>query len=172
MVELPIPGVTVRRPDESDHGRVVAALPSWWPSGPATADGQRLASLAQRLFFRHFATSSSLVERDGELLGFLIAFLSPTHTHEGYVHLVGVAPAVRGADLARYLYLRFFEYCRDHGRTTVRAVTSPGNAGSYAFHTSLGFTAQPGQAEFEGRPVQLGYDGPGLDRISFVRRLD
>jgi predicted GNAT superfamily acetyltransferase len=168
---LPIPGATIRPPSEADHSRVVAALPSWWPAGPATADGDRLASLAQRLFFRHFATSSSLVERDGELLGFLIGFLSPTHPDEGYIHLVGVSPTVRGSGLARHLYQEFFDYCRASGRTRVRAVTSPGNAGSYAFHTALGFVAEPGQTEFDGRPVQVGYDGPGLDRVSFVRSV-
>jgi len=29
----------------------------------------------------------------------------------------------------------------------------------------------PGQKEFEGRPVQVDYDGPGLDRLSFRKEL-
>ena len=166
-MQLPIPDAVVRQPTEADHSHVLEVLADWWPTGSATADPMRLASLAQRLFFRHFATGSQLVERGDELIG----FLSPTHADEGYIHLVGVAPTARGSGLARYLYLRFFEYCREHGRTSVRAITSPGNAGSYAFHTALGFTAEPGHTWFEARPIQVDYDGPGLDRISFVRRI-
>jgi GNAT superfamily N-acetyltransferase len=90
---------------------------------------------------------------------------------EGYIHFVGVDPALRKQGLAQYLYEWFFGYCRAHGRSTVRAITSPGNAGSHAFHTAMGFTTEPGRLSFEGRPVQPDYDGPGMHRVSFVRSI-
>jgi hypothetical protein len=48
------------------------------------------------------------------------------------------------------------------GRTVVRAVTSPVNARSIAFHTALGFTVS------EPTP---GYDGPGDVKVRFERFL-
>ena len=35
----------------------------------------------------------------------------------------------------------------------------------------LSFTVEPGPISHEGRPVQPDYDGPGLDRVTFVRTL-
>ena len=127
--------------------------------------------LVPRLFLQHFTHGSRLVERDGEVLGFLIGFLSASRRDEGYIHFIAVDPALRKQGLAQYLYEWFFDYCRAHGRSTVRAVTSPGNATSHAFHTAMGFRTEPGPASFEGRPVQRDYDGPGMDRVTFVRSI-
>ena len=53
----------------------------------------------------------------------------------------------------------------------MRAVTSPVNTGSVAFHRRMGFRLEPGDAEVDGIPVATGYDGPGQDRVRFVRDL-
>jgi ribosomal protein S18 acetylase RimI-like enzyme len=141
----------------------------------ATRDGpgQRPAAVAAaaRLYFQHFTDASRLVERDGEVVGFLVGFLSASRPDEGYIHFVGVDPDYRGQGLARHLYEVFFDHCRRHGRSVARAITSPNNAGSYAFHLAVGFTAEPGPTCYEGRPVQADYDGPGYHRVTFVRRL-
>jgi L-amino acid N-acyltransferase YncA len=50
----------------------------------------------------------------------------------------------------------------EQGRTLVRCVTSPVNEGSVAFHESLGFAAES---------VVTDYDGPGEDRVLFVKNL-
>jgi L-amino acid N-acyltransferase YncA len=73
--------------------------------------------------------------------------------------------------LGAALYERFFADSRAHGRSVVRAITSPVNKGSHAFHTRMGFVTEPGPKEFEGLPVQPDYDGPGLDRLSFRKDL-
>ncbi|GLL02260.1 GNAT family N-acetyltransferase [Dactylosporangium matsuzakiense] len=163
---------TVRAPVEADHARVLAVLDSWW-GGFAGADGTRQrAALLPRLYFQHFTDTSRIVEDDGALVAFLIGFLSPARPDEAYVHFVGVDPARQGQGLGRDLYEWFFALARGRGRTVVRAITSAGNAGSHAFHTRMGFVAQPGPRQFEGRPVQPDYDGPGLDRVAFVRHLE
>ena len=48
------------------------------------------------------------------------------------------------------------------GRSLVRCVTSPLNEGSIAFHESLGFSVES---------VAKDYDGPGEDRVLFVKHL-
>ena len=171
MVQVPVLGASVRQPTEGDLLSVHAALERWWPAGLGASAATERALLVPRLYLQHFTVSSRLVERDGDVLGFLIGFLSATRADEGYIHFVGVDPALRKQGLAQYLYEWFFGYCRAHGRSRVRAITSPGNAGSHAFHTAMGFTTEPGRLDFEGRPVQPDYDGPGMHRVSFVRSI-
>jgi ribosomal protein S18 acetylase RimI-like enzyme len=168
---LPIAGATVRRPVEADHPRVLDALAQWWRHATDPDSVRQRSLLLPRLYFQHFTDASRLVERDGEVAGFLVGFLSASRPDEGYIHFVGVDPAYRGQGLACYLYEEFFDHCRRHGRSVVHAITSPNNAGSYAFHLAVGFTAEPGPARYQGRPVQPDYDGPGYDRVTFVRRL-
>jgi ribosomal protein S18 acetylase RimI-like enzyme len=122
-----------------------------------------MAPMLPRLFFVHFEGTSYVVDReDGQLAAFLIGFQSQSDPHEAYILLVGVAPDQRGEGLGRRLYERFFEDALADGRTVVRCVTSPVNQGSVAFHKALGF---------EVEKLAEDYDGPGEDRVLFVKRL-
>lgn len=161
----------VRHPVPDDHARVLRVLDRWWGEFEGSAGSVQRALLLPRLYFQHFTTGSFLVERDGELAAFLIGFLSQTRGDESYIHFVGVAPEEQRHGLGGFLYGQFFAYSRTHGRSVVRAITSAANAGSYAFHTRMGFTAEEGPREVDGRPVQPDYDGPGLDRVAFVRSI-
>ncbi|WP_254068526.1 GNAT family N-acetyltransferase [Brevibacillus sp. 7WMA2] len=52
-----------------------------------------MADMLPKLFFEHFtytASFSFIAEKNGELLGFLIGFLSQTHRDEAYIHFVGI----------------------------------------------------------------------------------
>lgn len=145
---------------DDDHADVMRALQHWWG---ADGGGAERASLLPRLFFQHFAPTSLVVRDGGTLVGFLVGFLSQSRPDEAYIHFVGVHPDRRGLHLGRELYERFFTLVRAQGRTTVRAITSPGNSGSQAFHARLGFAVSAPVAD---------YDGPGLDRVCFVLSLD
>jgi ribosomal protein S18 acetylase RimI-like enzyme len=116
-----------------------------------------------QLFFVHFEGTSYVVDDDeGQLAAFLIGFLSQTDPDEAYIHFVGVSPEHRGEGLGRQLYERFFDDARGAGRTRVTCVTSPVNEGSVAFHEALGFASER---------VAHDYDGPGEDRVLFVKTL-
>jgi ribosomal protein S18 acetylase RimI-like enzyme len=148
--------VTIRHAQPSDYGRVIGRVNAWW-------GGRDMAPMLPKLFFLHFEGTSFVADDEGEqLAGFLIGFLSQTDSTEAYIHFVGVAPERRGEGLGRELYQRFFDAVRAHGRTVVRCVTSPGNVGSAAFHEALGF---------EVERVARDYDGPGEDRVVFLKRL-
>ena len=121
-----------------------------------------MRDMLPKLFFVHFRETSFVAERDGKLVGFLAGFLSQSLPDEAYVHFVGVHPDERGTGLGRELYERFFAVARRHGRIRVSCVTSPANRGSLAFHEALGF---------EQSPAQVGYDGPGEDRVVLTRSL-
>ncbi|WP_233498890.1 GNAT family N-acetyltransferase [Blastococcus sp. TF02A-26] len=164
-------GLTARRPTEADHARVQATLGDWWGHlGGEFGDLQR-ALLLPRLFFQHFTATSTLVEdADGRIAAFLVGFLSPDRP-AAYVHFVGVDPAMRGTGLGRRLYEAFFTAATARGAREVRCITGPANRDSVAFHTRMGFVLEPGDREEDGIPVHSDYDGPGLDRVSFVRPL-
>jgi ribosomal protein S18 acetylase RimI-like enzyme len=148
--------LTIRHAEPADHARVAAVIDEWW-------GGRRMQDMLPRLFFTHFRDTSFVAEDDtGGLAGFLCGFLSQTFPDEGYIHFVGVAPEQRGAGLARDLYERFFAAARADGRTTVRCVTAPVNAGSLAFHARLGFAVE---AEIEN------YDGAGESRVLLRKAL-
>lgn len=140
------------RPD--DYDRIVAVLDEWW--------GRPIAAALPRLFLHHFHATSLVAEQDAALAGFLVGFYSPSQADESYIHFVGVAPDARGTGLARRLYEEFFAAAVRAGRSRVRAITSPINAGSIAFHRALGFAVSG--------PVP-DYDGPGIPRVVFERQL-
>jgi predicted GNAT superfamily acetyltransferase len=143
----------IRNAEPYDYARVIAVVDDWW-------GGRRMAAMLPKLFFIHFRDTSFVAEDDGELAGFLCGFRSQTYDDEAYVHFVGVDPRRRGAGLGRLLYERFFEAVKP--RTIVRAVTSPVNQQSVAFHRSLGF---------ETDRVDTSYDGAGEARVLLVKNL-
>jgi ribosomal protein S18 acetylase RimI-like enzyme len=145
--------VLIRSAEPSDYGRVIEVVDAWW-------GGRQMAAMLPKLFFVHFADTSFVAEDDGELAGFLVGFRSQTFDDEAYVHFVGVDPFRRAAGLGRELYERFFASVAP--RTIVRAVTSPVNENSLAFHRALGF---------EVERVDESYDGRGEPRVLLVKRL-
>jgi predicted GNAT superfamily acetyltransferase len=148
----------------SDHAPVIAAVDEWW-------GGRPMAPMLPRLFFDHFTDTSFAADRDGALTGFLVGFVSQSRPTGAYIHFVGVHPGERGHGLGRRLYGTLFDAVRARGCTRVRAVTSPVNTASVAFHRRMGFRLEPGDAQVDGIPVATGYDGPGQDRVRFVKDL-
>lgn len=124
-----------------------------------------------RLFFEHFRETSFIIEEDDRIAAFLIGFFSQSRPEEAYIHFVGVHPQYRKQGLGRVLYEHFFTVVRQNQRSVVRCVTSPVNAGSIAFHTSMGFEIEPGDSQLEGGAYHTNHDGPGEHRVCFVWRV-
>lgn len=143
--------IDIRQPSPADFDLIAAVMDEWW--------GRSVHSILPRLFLDHFCDTSLLAQDiSEELAGFLIGFGSSVRDEESYVHAVAVSPRHRGDGLGRELYRRFFEASTGRGRPVVRAVTSPFNERSIAFHRRVGFCVSD--------PVP-DYDGPGLDRVVF-----
>ena len=160
MIERPEPPGAIRPAEPGDYDTIAAVLDQWW--------GRPVLGVLPRLFFDLFHRTSLIVDgpdgpdgRDGPR-AFLAGILSPSDPEQAYIHFVGVAPGARQQGLGRLLYDEFFALARADGRREVRAITSPGNTGSVAFHRSMGFSVTG--------PV-AGYNGPGQDRIVFRRPL-
>jgi len=144
--------VRAARPD--DHPRIRAVCDTWW--------GKPVVHVLPRLFLDHFHDTSLVAEEGADLVGFLVGFHSPALPEVSYVHFAAVAPEHRRTGLARDLYRRFTDAACTDGRSLVRAVTSPSNEGSIAFHRGIGFAVSGPHAD---------HDGPGVDRVLFELRL-
>ncbi|MBI9086493.1 MAG: GNAT family N-acetyltransferase [Desulfobacterales bacterium] len=161
----PLPrNLALRKSEPADHARIIAVMTDWW-------GGRDLRSSVPRLFLNHFCDTSFVAEKDGELVAFLVGFLSPARPDEGYIHFAGIHPAYRKIGLGRHLFETFFDLCRKNGRRVVRSCTSPVNRGSVSFHQCIGFSIEPGNSIADGIPVTVDYNRPGDPKVRFVKQL-
>ena len=154
----------LRHVEPADHERIVAVIDRWW-------GGRPLSGRLSHVFFVHFQPTSFVIDCDGELLGFLLGFVSQTTPTEAYVHFVGVHPDYRHLGLGRRLYGRFCTVVGLLGCQTVRSHTAPQNRLSIAFHSALGFDIDPGDEVIDGVSAWRDYAGSGEHRVRFVKRL-
>ncbi|NLY93247.1 MAG: GNAT family N-acetyltransferase [Myxococcales bacterium] len=138
---------------KADFDHLVSVLDRWW-GGPA---GQH----AHPLFFYEFGEHALVAEMDGEIVGFLLGFLTCNEPRLGYIHLVGIHPDHRRRGVGKALYERFTAHCVEHGAKRIKTITAVGAEGQLEFHAALGFTA----TEVED------YAGPSRARIVFTRDL-
>lgn len=153
-------GLKIRDSKPSDHQKIISVLNDWW-------GGRDLSWMLPKLFLIHFCNSSFVVEKDDELIGFLIGFLSPSRANEGYIHFAGVHPDYRGIGIGKFLYDRFFGICIENGRNIIKACTSSVNKGSIAFHRKIGFSILKGNAEIDGIQVTLDYNKSDDPKVLF-----
>jgi ribosomal protein S18 acetylase RimI-like enzyme len=138
-----------------DYDTIVNVADHWW--------GRPVSASIPRLFLDHFADTSLIATHQGDLVGFLVGFFSPGEATTAYIHFAGVHPDHRGTGMARELYGRFAASARAADRTIIKAITSPANSGSIAFHRALGFTITGPAAD---------YNGPGRPMVLFELSLD
>jgi RimJ/RimL family protein N-acetyltransferase len=147
-LDVPV-DLRLRALEQSDRAAVLSVMDAWW--------GRPAAHLLPSPFFSEFRETSFVLERDGEIIGFLVGLLSQTRRDEAYIHAAAVAPGERRNGLGRLLYRHFFTVALRFGRRRVRAVTSSENAASIAFHNRLGFAAT-GRAPGRADRVELGLE--------------
>lgn len=84
------------------------------------------------LLCTHFASTCLVAERDGKLVGFVLAYRPPSDPESLFVWQIGVAPGARGTGLGRRMLQAALEQpaCRDARFLT--ATVSPDNAPSMA----------------------------------------
>lgn len=157
-------GVTIRPLAESDHAGLIAVFDDWWDERPRP----RL----ERLWFRHWGSTSTLAEDDrGRPVGLLIGFVSPDHPDEGVVRLVAVAAWARRRGVGRALMARFSELAAARGAHRLVAHVKPGDPTAIAFLRGLGFAAvaTPETRPLYGVPALRDAGGRGEDLALFVR---
>jgi len=146
--------VLTRIATAADYDGIARVVDDWW--------GRPVLGSLPRLFLDLFCRTSLIIDGDNGPDAFLVGVLSPSDGARAYIHFIGVSPAVRGRGYARLLYEEFFRLARSDGRTMVSAITAVANAGSVAFHQSIGFTVTG--------PVE-DYNGPGRPMVVFELQL-
>jgi GNAT superfamily N-acetyltransferase len=149
-----IPGMRIRiTPAEmTDIHQVLADHHRYW--------GERdLRSLHLLALVREFGETCLVARAEDEIHGYVIGFVTPTGT--GYVHLIATRDDTRGTGLGRRLYIAFADAAHRQGARRMKAITSPRNTTSIAFHRRLGFDAE----------IVNDYNGPGQARAVFHRVL-
>ena len=144
--------VRIDRADVSDLHQVLADHARYW--GERDLRSLHLTSLVQE-----FGSTCLVARAEDGIRGYLFGFVTPDRT--GYVHLIATRDDTRGTGLGRTLYEAFTAAARRQGAVRLKAITSPANEGSIAFHRALGF--QDRLAE--------DYDGPGRPRVVFTREV-
>lgn len=155
----------IRNVKSSDYYVISPLINEWW-------GGRLMSDMLPKVFFNHFNHTSFIAEKDGQIIGFLIGFLSQSDKDSAYIHFVGVSPEQRKTKIGKHLYNEFFKVVKNNNRNVVRAVTSPVNKVSIAYHTKMGFDIENGDKEVDGVSVFSDYDGPDQDRVLFVKRVN
>src|SRR5271168_4232649 len=108
--------ILLRHVTIADLRTILGELGEFW-------DDPNMEFLHQALDVHEFRETSVLAEREGEIVGYLLAFLGPSGN--GYIHAVAVRRSARGEGLARALYGRFEELVGARGASGLKAITRP-----------------------------------------------
>lgn len=146
----------------NDFHQILTDIVDFWGS-------DRTVSFHHPMFLYEFGDTAFVIREDTTVIGYLFGFLSQT-SRTGYVHLIGVREHAQRKGIGNLLYAHFIHYLKSVGYNKVKAMTTPGNYKSIAFHKKLGMQLL-GEKNSEGVEVVKDYSGPGLDRVLFEMTL-
>jgi len=147
---------------KADFDRILTEFGRFW-------DSERTRALHHPILIFEFGNSAFIIKENGEILAYLFGLISQTGP-TGYVHLLAVRQDKRKIGLASKLYDHFTGYAQKHGCKKLKAITSPINSLSIAFHRGIGMRLL-GEPNADGLPVVKDYSGPGLDRVVFEKEI-
>ena len=151
-------GIVIDRVRDGDLAEIMRDFERFW------GDRELPRALHHPMFFCEFADTALAARRGtgdtSEIAGYLLGFVAPAGY--GYIHLVAIRDDARSLGLGRRLYQQFAAIAGQRGATALKAITSPGNEGSIAFHRRMGF------AEITPDPDYL---GSGRPRVVMRRPL-
>jgi ribosomal protein S18 acetylase RimI-like enzyme len=145
-----------------DYFQILDELSEFW-------DGRDTRALHHPFLIHEFGNSAFVIRDGSQVLAYLFGFLSQSEP-VGYVHTIAVRASARRRRLAQRLFDHFVEFARRNGCTHVKAITTPTNAGSIAFHKSLGMQLL-GEPNADGVPVVPDYAGRGVSRVAFWKAI-
>jgi GNAT superfamily N-acetyltransferase len=147
---------------QQDYNQILDELHEFW-------DARDVRHLHHPFFTHEFGNSAFVIRRGAQVVAYLFGFISQTES-VGYVHTVAVRASARRQHLARQLFGHFVEFARRHGCTHVKAITTPANLDSIAFHKSLGMQLL-GEPNIDGLPMILDYAGRCAPRVVFWKSI-
>ncbi|HUK77595.1 MAG TPA: GNAT family N-acetyltransferase [Thermoleophilia bacterium] len=153
--------VLIRGAEARDEARVRAAL-------ERSMAGVARCAPPPRLLFEHFGPTGFVAESNGEVVGFLLGFVSQTYPGEACIHAVWVRPDRRRAQLGTALYECFVAAAHEQYCSVVRAWAAGTDGGAIAFHQALGFVVDD-EDQHLGGPLSDADREAGESYVNFVR---
>ncbi len=147
---------------KSDFDQIITDFVDFWGD-------ERTKSLHNPILYYEFGNSAFVAKEGDKVVGYLFGFISQTEP-VGYVKFIGVRRSYQKRGIGRRLYEHFAEFARGRGCKELKAITSPSNKVSVAFHKSIGMQML-GKPNEEGVPVVRDYSGPGIDRVVFRKKI-
>ena len=147
---------------KQDFDQILTEFNEFW-------DSDRTPALHHPTLINEFGNSAFVIREGQKVVAYLFGFLSQT-SPIGYIQLLSVRQGYRKQGLARRLYDHFTGFALVHGCTKLKAITSPVNTLSIAFHKSIGMMPT-GKDTIDGLPVIKDYSGPGKDRVVFIKDI-
>jgi GNAT superfamily N-acetyltransferase len=152
----------IRQCSKTDFDLILNEFREFW-------DHDRTLPLHHPIFINEFADTAYVIEEGGQVIAYMFGFISQTEP-TGYVQLLAVRGGYHKQGLARQLYAHFERQAGARGCTRLKAITSPVNSLSIAFHRAIGMRLL-GTPNAEGVPVVKDYAGPGKDRVVFEKDI-
>ena len=147
---------------KADFDQIIQDITDFWGD-------DRTLHLHHPMFINEFGNSAFVVKEADRVIAYLFGFLSQT-APVGYIHAIGVRQSYQRQGLGRRLYDYFTEFARQKGCSELKALTSPTNMTSIAFHRRIGMELL-GEPNEDGIPVIRNYSGPGIDRVVFRKLI-
>lgn len=147
---------------KADFDQIIADFVDFWGD-------ERTKSLHNPVFLYEFGNTAYVAKEGDIVVGYLFGLLAQTGP-VAYVKFVGVRQSHRRQGIARKLYECFVKYAKTKGCRQLKAITSPGNKTSIAFHRGMGMELL-GKPNEDGIPVIKDYSGPGIDRVVFLKKI-
>ncbi len=146
----------VERATKADFDTIVTEIVDFWGS-------DRTLHLHHPSLIYEFGDTAFVIREEGRVVAYLFGYFSQTEP-VAYVHLIAVRQGFQGHGLGSRLYAHFIALARARGCTVMKAITTPTNTASLAFHRRLGMIPE-GDSTGGGIPVVADYAGPGKDRV-------
>jgi ribosomal protein S18 acetylase RimI-like enzyme len=147
---------------QQDYDQILEDLSEFW-------DGRDTRHLHHPFLIHEFGNTAFVIRDGPRVVAYLFGFISPTEP-VGYVHTIAVLASARRRHLARRLFGHFVEFARRHGCGHIKAITTPSNVGSIAFHKSLGMQLL-GAPNSDGIQIVPDYAGRDAPRVVFWKDI-
>ena len=127
------------------------------------------------IFTKFFRSTSFVAEStSGEIVGFILGFISQENPEEAYIHLLCVDPKKRGKSIGRKMVDAFMDAVALKGCKKVNLITKPINWNSISFYKKLGFLEDKSGETMNvlGTTAIKNYNGMGQHMVVFYRLID
>jgi GNAT superfamily N-acetyltransferase len=122
---------------------------------------------------QHFRNTCFIAEDRGEMIGYLLGFRSQSWPEEACIHLVQVAPRLRGNGIGRRMFNQFQSAAIAMGCKKIVTLSRPENNFCNGFNKAMGFSIVDVEntIEVNGMRAIKDYNGPGKHMVLWSKKI-